>query len=207
MYFCILVSLIKELMTALTCSMIFWQCWKMSSASMLLSRMSLSILFSTRQVLIFSSHACLSTVKDCGEIPSTTSMRTRAPSESLRAEETSLVKSTWPGESIKLILYSCWLGSTPASFCSLVSRWTFWWNSVMEEAFIVICRICSSSRESMYFSFPASFWLMIWLFEISESDNVVFPWSTWARMQMFLIISGSFCIFLIASWLIFSLNI
>lgn len=46
--------------------------------------------------------------------PSTASTRTSAPSHSRDAVETSLEKSTWPGVSIRLILYSSSVGSPPA---------------------------------------------------------------------------------------------
>lgn len=44
---------------------------------------------------------------------------------------------------------------------------------------------CSSSRESKYLTFPAILWEMIPLVAKSESLSEVFPWSTWAKMQMF----------------------
>ena len=46
------------------------------------------------------------------------------------------------------------------------------------------------SSSSKYLKVPASLELIIWLEEIKESDRLVLPWSTWARMQMFLILSG-----------------
>ncbi len=57
--------------------------------------------------------SCTSTVNQqylaiptCGHTPSTTSTRTRAPSQSLTAVDTSLEKSMWPGESIRFTRYS-----------------------------------------------------------------------------------------------------
>ena len=60
----------------------------------------------------------------------------------------------------------------------------------IEDAFIVICLICSSSRESKYLSYPASFCDIILLDAISVSDIVVLPWSTCAKMQIFRMRSG-----------------
>ena len=50
------------------------------------------------------------TVIVCGLTPSTQSIKIKAPSERLTAELTSIEKSTWPGESIKLI--RCCFSST-----------------------------------------------------------------------------------------------
>ncbi len=72
---------------------------------MFLSIMSLSILLSTNTALTLSSHACFRTVCVYGLTPSSTSTMTTAPSDSLNALLTSLEKSTWPGESIRLIRY------------------------------------------------------------------------------------------------------
>ena len=60
----------------------------------------------------------------------------------------------------------------------------------MEEAFIVIILCCSSSLESRYLSVPASLGLIMALDAMRESERLVLPWSTCARMQMFLILSG-----------------
>merc|ERR1719495_299640 len=47
--------------------------------------------------------ACLSTVSVWTQTPETQSTTTRAPSVTRRAAVTSLEKSTWPGESIRLM--------------------------------------------------------------------------------------------------------
>lgn len=52
---------------------------------------------------INSVQACLSTVYVCTHTPYTQSTTTSAPSVTLKAAVTSEEKSTWPGESIKLI--------------------------------------------------------------------------------------------------------
>jgi hypothetical protein len=62
-----------------------------------------SILLSTKHVFTFSFHACIRTVCVYGLIPSTTSIRTNAPSDTRSAEDTSEEKSTCPGESSRLI--------------------------------------------------------------------------------------------------------
>lgn len=67
------------------------------------------------------------------------------------------------------------------------------YNSEMAALFIVMPRRCSSSRKSMNLSLPASFWLMKPLCAMRPSDKVVFPWSTCARTQMFLMFSGRLC--------------
>src|ERR1700692_3969712 len=51
----------------------------------------------------------------CVQTPSTTSTRTRAPSHSLEAVDTSVVKSTCPGVSIILIKYD--FGDLPNPVC------------------------------------------------------------------------------------------
>src|SRR5271170_1726386 len=53
--------------------------------------------------LIRSPRACRRTVSVWTQTPSTQSTTTRAPSVTRRAAVTSEEKSTWPGESIKLI--------------------------------------------------------------------------------------------------------
>jgi len=151
--------------------------------------MSLSSLLSTRQVLTLACHAYLITVCVYGETPSTQSIMTRAPSESITAELTSTEKSTWPGESIKFIKWCC--SSTTSSACLAGALYPK--MSPIELAFIVICRCCSSSRESRYLTEPAVLAEIMLLEQMRQSERVVFPWSTWAKMHMFLILPGIYC--------------
>lgn len=69
------------------------------------SRMRRSSLLIIRQGVTFSSHACRSTACVWMHTPSTASTTTSAPSLSRAAVDTSLQKSTWPGESIRLTRY------------------------------------------------------------------------------------------------------
>ena len=66
----------------------------------------LSSLF-TKQILgtLYLS-ACLHTVSDWGSTPATPSNTATAPSKTFNDLSTSIVKSTWPGVSIILILWS-----------------------------------------------------------------------------------------------------
>jgi len=66
-------------------------------------------------------------------------MTISAPSARRAAVDTSDVKSTWPGESMRFTTY-CGLIPSP---CGLVHR------SAIELDFMVIWRSCSSTRESM----------------------------------------------------------
>ena len=122
-----------------------------------------------------------------------TSTITKPPSESRRALLTSDEKSTWPGESIKLTrwCYSSTSNSTsPFSFLPFFFLTSWPNNREMEDAFIVMHLYCSSSLESRYLSCPANLLFMMWFELMRESLRVVFPWSTCARMQMFLTRSG-----------------
>ena len=67
------------------------------------SRRARSLLFMKRKGLILLAMACLNTVSVWTQTPETQSTATRAPSLTRRAAVTSLEKSTWPGESIKLM--------------------------------------------------------------------------------------------------------
>lgn len=58
---------------------------------------------------------------------------------------------------------------------------------------MVMPRSCSSSRESKYRTLPANLLEIIPFEANSESDNVVFPWSTWARIQIFRIFLQLLC--------------
>jgi len=90
--------------------------------SMFKSMMRRSILFRKRHVLTFSFQAYFITVFVYGLTPSTTSTRMMAPSANQRALETSKEKSTWPGESIRLILNTSSEGILPASFSLTLSH-------------------------------------------------------------------------------------
>ena len=151
---------------------------------------SLSILLSTRQSLTFSAHAYLMTVCVYGDTPSLTSTITRPPSDIRSALLTSFEKSTCPGESMRLTRCYCSSVQMLSPFLCLTLRA---YKSDMDEAFMVIILCCSSSRESRYRNWPASLWLMIWLELMSESLNVVLPWSTCAKIQIFLTRSGYCC--------------
>ena len=58
---------------------------------------------------------------------------------------------------------------------------------------MVIPLNCSSSLESRYLTLPAIRWEMIPLVANNESLNEVLPWSTCAKIQMFLIHDASSC--------------
>jgi hypothetical protein len=67
---------------------------------------TLSILFINAILGTLYLSACLQTVSDWGSTPATTSKAATAPSSTLRDLSTSMVKSTWPGVSMMLILWS-----------------------------------------------------------------------------------------------------
>ena len=50
--------------------------------------------------------ACRQTVSDCGSTPATASKTATAPSSTRSERSTSTVKSTWPGVSMMLIVWS-----------------------------------------------------------------------------------------------------
>jgi hypothetical protein len=74
--------------------------------------------------------ACRQTVSVCGSTPATPSYTATAPSRTRRLRSTSTVKSTWPGVSIKLIV------------------WPFHSHFVAADV-IVMPRSCSCSIQSM----------------------------------------------------------
>jgi hypothetical protein len=104
--------------------------------------------------------------------PSTASTTIIAPSANLTAALTSLEKSTCPGLSKTLIR---WIGFVDSSDRR--------YSNEIDEVFNVISRSCSSGRQSRYRKVPAVFYEIIPFIEISKSVSVVFPWSTWAKMQ------------------------
>ena len=83
-----------------------------------------------------------------------------------------------PGESIRLIKNSVEVDAGGNSSLCGISK-----KREMEEALMVIPRSCSSSRVLMYLISPETFSAMIPAFWISESVNVVFPWSTLSLYQ------------------------
>ena len=147
----------------------FLRCCRASSGELELGD-ERSILLRTSTGTTRSSHACLSTACVCVHTPSTASTTSSAPSLSRAAADTSEQKSTWPGESIRLTRTS----SPPSA-----GRYA----SAIDDAFIVMPRSCSSSRLSMYRTWPASRDEMMPFDAISPSASVVLPWSTCARMQ------------------------
>ena len=66
----------------------------------------LSILLQKQILGTLYLSACLQTVSDWGSTPATPSKQQTAPSKTLSERSTSIVKSTWPGVSIILILWS-----------------------------------------------------------------------------------------------------
>lgn len=123
------------------------------------------------------------------------------------AAETSELKSMWPGESTRLIKY----GACLVVFSPVVSSVTMTSSSKkreMELDFMVIPRFCSSSLFYQFRNHHCVPIVHITNFTSEASGNnsiganqtickstldnemnipyVVFPWSTWARIQMFL---------------------
>mmetsp|Transcript_42537 Transcript_42537/g.101380 ORF Transcript_42537/g.101380 Transcript_42537/m.101380 type:complete len:200 (+) Transcript_42537:2114-2713(+) len=145
----------------------------MSSASICSSKMQRSTLFTKRHGLTRSCRACRSTVSVCTAQPSMQSTTTMAPSVIRRAAVTSEEKSTWPGESIKLIKWGLgpWLSS---SSCSKYRD--------TPVLLMVTPRSSSSLRPCVNRLSPAALALMIPARETRESASVVLPWSTWAMM-------------------------
>jgi hypothetical protein len=121
-----------------------------------------------------------STKRVCGKGPSEASTRRIAPFTMLSARSTSPPKSAWPGVSrmFTLTLFHC----TAQFFAAMV-----------------IPRSRSRSIESMTRS--SCFWFARNTPAVrnSASTNVVFPWSTWAmiatfRMLSLIVLMSSFCI-------------
>merc|ERR1711970_700905 len=143
--------------------------------------------------LILSAMACLSTVSVWTQTPETQSTTTRAPSVTRRAAVTSLEKSTWPGESIKLMRKpGSWVPSffletgclmKARSFSSMLK------NMEMAVDLMVMHRSCSSFLVSVALVSPAFEAAMMPALETRESVRVDLPWSTWAITDMFLMFS------------------
>ena len=101
----------------------------------------------TKQILgtLYLS-ACLHTVSDWGSTPATPSKTATAPSKTFNDLSTSIVKSTWPGVSIILIL------------CSLQKQ-------VVAAEVIVIPLSCSCSIQSIVAA-PSCTSPILWLFPV-----------------------------------------
>ena len=78
--------------------------------------------------------ACRQTVSDCGSTPATPSNTATAPSRTRSERSTSTVKSTWPGVSMMLMVWST----------SSTAQW-----QVTAADVIVMPRSCSCSIQSM----------------------------------------------------------
>jgi hypothetical protein len=154
--------------------------WIYSSPVVILSSViNRSILLMTSKGLSFSVHVCLRTVTVWLHTPSTASTSTTAPSQSRDAVETSLLKSIWPGESIRLIRYSLASGAASGLALRIMEK-----KSEIAEDSMVMPRLCSSGRESRYRIFPASFGEMMPFVLRRQSVSDVLPWSTCAKMHI-----------------------
>lgn len=81
---------------------LYLTCWiQFHGLAPILSNLLTKIILGTLYLCI-----CLLTVKVCGWTPPTPQRSKTAPSNTLNALSTSIVKSTWPGVSIRLILWS-----------------------------------------------------------------------------------------------------
>jgi len=111
-------------------------------------------------------------------MPCVASTTSSAPSHEAMARETSYEKSTCPGVSIRLSVYSC-----PSR--ALYSIWIAWLLMVMPFS---RSRSISSSTCACI-----SRWFRVLVFSNRRSANVLLPWSMWAMMQklrMFFIYSS-----------------
>ena len=163
-------------MMTLTDSIVRENDWYRSSFETWSSRRARSTLLTMTTGLIRSVRACRSTVSVCTQTPSTQSTTTKAPSVTRRAAVTSDEKSTWPGESIRLIK-----NSFPSTFWGISLRSSSSVNVAYSEIavdLIVIHRSCSSCRVSVNRASPAFAAEIIPARWTSESVRVDFPWST-----------------------------
>ena len=92
-----------------------------------------------------SSHACLNTARVCTHTPSTTSTTTTHPSDNRAAVDTSLQKSTCPGESINVTNIEDDEFRPEASEDEDAAAAGVY-DREIPALFIVIPRLCSSSR-------------------------------------------------------------
>ena len=179
--------------SALTFSTMRRRWVKASDGVSFISSARRSILFNTMQGRMRSFNALNSTACVCVHKPSKTSMTMSAPSHKRVAVDTSDEKSMWPGESTRLIKYSSGGGggggaaaapspSAPAG-APPPRRSSSWNKSEMADECIVMPRCCSSSVLSKNRILPANLGEMTPLEHTNESDKVVLPWSTCAKMQ------------------------
>src|SRR5439155_1639846 len=126
-----------------------------------------SILFSAGTIVSLASRARWRFARVCASIPCAASTSRIAPSHAARLRETSYVKSTWPGVSIRLSSYS-----RPPTSCLSRTAW----------ALMVIPRSRSRSMRSRYCS---RIWrsATAWVRSRKRSARVDLPWSMWATMQ------------------------
>ena len=73
------------------------------------------------------------------------------------------------------------------------------WAKLTFDAKTVICRFCSRSHESRNSFCPAVCVLIMPAAARRLSERVVFPWSTWAIMLVFLMTAGLFISLTISS--------
>ena len=86
-----------------------------------------------------------------------------------------------PGESMRLMRYSFASGSASGALRLSIEKY-----SEMADDSIVIPRVCSSGLESKYRIFPASLGEIMPFVARRASVREVLPWSTWARMQIYM---------------------
>mmetsp|Transcript_6539 Transcript_6539/g.8838 ORF Transcript_6539/g.8838 Transcript_6539/m.8838 type:complete len:305 (+) Transcript_6539:2125-3039(+) len=205
-------SLYVAMMT-LTFSMAFWKDVYASSGGSFSSSTARSSLLSISTGLMRSEMAWRSTVSVCTQTPSMQSTTTRAPSVTRRAAVTSDEKSTWPGESMRLmrndfsLISTLASGSTTASSLASSAPPAASAASAASSAassassarsvgrsyskyieipvdLMVMHRSCSSARVSVNRVSPALADAMMPALDTRESVSVDLPWSTWAITLM-----------------------
>ena len=107
----------------------------------------------------------------CACTPCVASTTSRAPSHAAMLLDTSYEKSTWPGVSMRLSMYFC-----PSSIYSI---WMAWLLMVMPR----------SRSRSMSSSICPSVIFIVLVRSSRRSAMVDLPWSIWAMIQKFLILS------------------
>mmetsp|Transcript_19713 Transcript_19713/g.68342 ORF Transcript_19713/g.68342 Transcript_19713/m.68342 type:complete len:238 (-) Transcript_19713:45-758(-) len=183
--------------------------WYMSSGESWSSSRARSTLFTWSTGLTRSEMAWRSTVSVCTQTPSIVSTTTSAPSVMRSAAVTSEEKSTWPGESMRLMRYeSSVIAGAPSSVAGFstsdspppvtlsarpsaaaISAFSpadilYSKNMEMPVDLIVMPRSASSARVSVYRVSPACFCAMMPALATRESVSVDLPWSTWAMTDM-----------------------
>ncbi len=111
--------------------------------------------------------ACRHTVSVCGSTPATPSSTTTAPSRTRSDRSTSIVKSTWPGVSIRWMRWSCQSQVTAAARIVMPLRFSMGWLSV---------------RAVPSWTSPIVWMRPVW--NSTRSVSVVLPASTCAMMPM-----------------------